>query len=111
MRCSRPTTLQRTRPRRTPGTEVTSLEGDGAGAGACGPEAVRVRWLDWDGRTLRWQVGLAAAVAIELRIDGVRFQTFAVTQTGSWQDFSCTLGLSPTGCAQLEFEIAVAGVS
>ena len=85
--------------------------GEDASAGACGPDAPRVRWLDWDGQNLSWHVVAATAATIELRIDGIRFETHAVGQDGAGRDISCRFELSPTGCAELEFDLAVAGAA
>src|SRR5262249_54793429 len=64
----------------------------------------RLRWLAWDGRTLRWQLGATAAVATELRIDGVVFQRFEAG-TGE-RTFEVAFEFSPTGNDELEFGIA-----
>jgi GT2 family glycosyltransferase len=109
MPCSRLTTPLRTPRRRKSGPEVMTLDHEPANAGA--PDTPQVRWLAWDGRTLHWHVRAAAPVSIELQIDGVRFATFGVEPADSGQHFTCAFELSPTGCAQLEFAIAVAGAA
>ncbi|HEX3895033.1 MAG TPA: glycosyltransferase [Rudaea sp.] len=58
-------------------------------------------WLDWDGRTLRWQ---CAAPSSELVIDGVVFEPCAASDGIVAETFD----YSPTGDARIEFSLRAA---
>ena len=58
-------------------------------------------WLDWDGRTLRWQ---CAAPSSDLLIDGVVFERLAESDGIVARKFD----YSPTGDARLEFSLRAA---
>lgn len=54
-------------------------------------------WLDWDGRTLRWQSD--ASRTTELRVDGIVFERF----TASDEIVERSFAYSPTGNRRIEF--------
>ena len=56
-------------------------------------------WLDWDGRTLRFQ--LDASPATELRIDGIAFERIGATSGTIERSFA----YSPTGNSRIEFSL------
>jgi GT2 family glycosyltransferase len=60
-------------------------------------------WLDWDGRTVRWQC--AASSVVELRIDGIVFERIATSDGTVERSFS----YSPTGNPCIEFSLCAAG--
>ena len=62
------------------------------------------RWLGWDGKTLSGQVRAPADAAVELLLDGVVFESLP----GSGE-FARTFDVSPSGNAQMEFALRVAG--
>ena len=108
MPCSPRTTPQGMPARRMPDAEVTAPDRI-PNADANGADTPGVHWLGWDGRLLRWCVSSAIPLLAELRIDGVRFDAFAVEPSASGQEFTCAFGFSPTGCAELEFTVAQTG--
>lgn len=70
---------------------------------AAGRDAARMRWLDWDGCRLRWQVDAAAGTPCELAIDGIVFERFAASALPCERQFD----YSPSGNAEIEFRVAV----
>lgn len=69
---------------------------------------MRIEWLNWDGRELRWRAHAPAGTATQLCLDGVAFQSFAVPADGGIQVCACAFDYSPSGNFELEFSIAAA---
>lgn len=78
--------------------EIASTGNDGSGS-------VRIEWLGWDGRELRWRVHAARGTPTALCLDGVPFAPFAGSGDGA-HVHACAFDYSPTGNDELEFSIA-----
>jgi len=62
------------------------------------------RWLGWDGATLRGDIAAPANSTVELLLDGVVFEP---APPGG--EFARTFAVSPSGNAEMEFGLRVAG--
>ena len=70
---------------------------------------MRVEWLSWNGRELRWRTHAPCGIAIELCLDGVVFGSFAMSADSGQQVFACEFDYSPSGNDELEFSVTAAG--
>jgi GT2 family glycosyltransferase len=84
---------------------MTTSRAQLASTGDDGTGSVRIEWLGWDGRELRWRVHAARGTPTALCLDGVPFAPFAGSGDGA-HVHSCAFEYSPTGNDELEFSIA-----
>ena len=81
-----------------------------ASTGDDGSGGVRIEWLGWDGRELRWRVHAARGTPTVLCLDGVPFTPFAGSGEGvQVRDFA--FEYSPSGNDELEFSVAAPGAT
>jgi GT2 family glycosyltransferase len=84
---------------------MSASRGHVASTGDDASGSVRIEWLGWDGRELRWRVHAARGTPTALCVDGVPFEPFAGSGDGAHEHASA-FEYSPTGNDELEFSIA-----
>jgi len=84
---------------------MTASRAQLASTGDDGSGGVRIEWLGWDGRELRWRVHAARGTPTVLCLDGVPFTPFGGSGEGAHvRDFA--FEYSPSGNDELEFSVA-----